>query len=73
MKTPEGASVPAMIVRFKAVDCTVADFKSKYADWFDVDRFNSMFSDGCNAIMRDRCRVKRDTDIGGRNRRQNLM
>lgn len=71
--TPEGPLVPATVLSSEAVDCTFADYKSKYADCFEVLRFNAMIFDGRNATMYDRRGAKRDIDIGGWNHRQSLM
>lgn len=51
MTTREGAPVPATVLRFERVNWTVANCTSKYADYFQVLRFDGMFSDGDNAIV----------------------
>lgn len=65
--TQDGAFVSATVLRSEAVNWTVANYKSKYADFFDVCELNAVLSNGCNATMYDHRDVKRDTDIGGRN------
>lgn len=65
----ECCSAPATVLQSEAMDWSAADYKSRYAGCFDARRFSAMFSDGRNAIMYDRRGVKRDTDIGGCNRR----
>lgn len=73
MTTPEVASVPAILLRSKAVDWTIGDQKSKYGDFVDVHQFNAMFSEGFNTIIYDWRGVKCDTNIGEWNRRRNSM
>lgn len=60
-------------LRFETVDWTAANYKTKYADCFDLYRINTLFSDGRNAIMCDRRSVKRDTDIEGWSRCWSVM
>lgn len=48
---PESCSATATVMRSEAVDWSVADYKSKFADCFDVRRFNAMVLDSRNAIM----------------------
>lgn len=57
----------------EAVDWTVANYKPNYADCFDIRQFKAKFFDGRSAIMYDRQGAKHHTDIGGWNRRWNLM
>lgn len=66
---PEGGSASATAFRSEAVDWSVADYESRYADCLDACRFTAMFSAGRNATMYDRRSVKGDTDVGGLNRR----
>lgn len=63
IKIYEVVIVAAMVLLSDAVEWTVADCESKYADCFDIFLFNAMFSNGRNAIMYDRSGVKRDTEI----------
>lgn len=71
---PEGGSAAATVLRSDDVDWSVTECKSKYADYFEVRRFNAMFSDGRKSIVYDRRAVKRDTDTGGCfSRRQVLL
>lgn len=72
VKISEDPPVSATVLRSEAVDQTVADHKSQYADYFDARRLNSWFN-GRNAVMYNRCGVKHDTDTGGWNLRWDLM
>lgn len=73
VNTLGGVSFPAIIFRSEVVYWTVTVYKSKYADGFDIRRFNAIFSDGLYPIMYDWRGVKRDTSTGGWNQDWNLM
>lgn len=70
---PEDVSAPMTVWRSEVVDRSVADHKSRYVNWLDARRFSAMFTDEKNAIIYDRQCVKRDTDIGGQNRRWQVL
>lgn len=52
-KKPQGGSTAVTVLQSEAVDWSVADYKSCYADCFDIRWFNAMFSDGRNASVND--------------------
>lgn len=40
-----------------------AEYKTRYVDTLDAQRFGAIFLDGTNSVMFDRWNVRRDTDI----------
>lgn len=70
---PKGGSLPVMLVRSRLSDCTIADYMSIHADFFNVRLFIAMFASGSNVITYDLRGVKLDTNIGGWGRSWRLV
>lgn len=69
----ESIFAAASVLRSEAVDWLVTDYKSKYANCFEVYLLNTTFSEDRNAIMNGRREPKGDTYICGRDRRWKMM
>lgn len=70
---PESGSAPATVLRSEVVDWFAVNYKFRFADWLNPRQLSTMFSDGEGAIMYDCRGVKHDTDIGGWNRRWEVL
>lgn len=69
----EGGSAEATVLRSEAIEWSIADYKSKYANFFDARGSIAMFSDGRSTVMYDPRGVKPKTDADGWNRGWELM
>lgn len=66
-KMAEDGPAAATVLQSESADWSVENYKSKYADRFDVRSSNDMLADGLSAIIYDRRGVKSDTNIGSWN------
>lgn len=69
----EGNSALATILWSKTAGWPVANYKSRYANFFDAHQFITVFSDGRNAFVFNRRGVKRETGIGCWNCRRQVL
>lgn len=69
----EGGSAPVTVLRSEALDCSVAEYKSRYADCLHARRFSTTFLNVRITILYDRRGMKRDNNMCGWNRRWRVM